>query len=159
MTPLVSEPGGNLLLSFVPGPESDLSSLDPAVPLPLALVAVVVDGRVLLGRNRWRGSWELPGGMLDQGETARSAAARELTEETGLVAEDLVLVGVATFRLEPDQRLEHAALFRTTLGTGCDPVADFVANDEITALCWWDPASPLSDDLSPIDAWLARAAT
>lgn len=155
--PLVAEPGGNLLLSFAPGPGTDLDHLDPAVPLPLALVAVVADGRVLLGRNRWREEWELPGGMLDDGETARAAALRELAEETGVVAAGLDLVGVATFRLEPDQRLEHAALFRTVLAPGSDPVPTFGGNDEISALCWWDPSAPLAD-LSPIDAWLARAA-
>ena len=157
MTPLVAEPGGNLLLSFAAGPETDLGHLDPAVPLPLALVAVVSDGWVLLGRNRWRDEWELPGGMLDDGETARAAALRELAEETGVVAAGLDFVGVATFRLEPDQRLEHAALFRTELEPGTDPVSAFGGNDEITALCWWDPSAPLAD-LSVIDAWLARAA-
>ena len=38
--------------------------------------------RVLLVQHRWRG-WVPPGGKVEPGETPRSAAARELFEETG----------------------------------------------------------------------------
>lgn len=58
-------------------------------------VAVVRDatGRVLLAERTPRqisaGFWELPGGKIDDGETAQQAAARELAEEAGLQAEVL----------------------------------------------------------------------
>ena len=41
---------------------------------------------VLLVEHRWRG-WVPPGGKVEPGETPRSAAARELFEETGITAE------------------------------------------------------------------------
>lgn len=58
--------------------------------------AVIVerDGRVLLlqrspGMEWMPGRWNLPGGHVEAGETSAQAAARELFEETGLVAQAL----------------------------------------------------------------------
>lgn len=45
---------------------------------------VLADDSVLLIRRRDTGLWALPGGFVDQDETALSAAKREVLEETGL---------------------------------------------------------------------------
>ncbi|MDQ3431099.1 MAG: NUDIX domain-containing protein [Actinomycetota bacterium] len=55
---------------------------------------VVVAAGVLLQQRGDDGSWGLPGGALDPGETLEQAARRELLEETGLVAGPLVLLDV-----------------------------------------------------------------
>lgn len=52
---------------------------------------------VLLVRHRWRG-WVCPGGSVDPGESPRTAAARELWEETGLRAEPSSLPAAAWVR-------------------------------------------------------------
>ena len=46
------------------------------------LIAKTPDGVVLVF-NRWRHVWELPGGLIDAGESARDCAAREFREEAG----------------------------------------------------------------------------
>ncbi len=59
-------------------------------------VVAVWDGRVCLVRQYrvalGRMTLEIPAGKADAGETRESCAARELTEETGLVAERLELL-------------------------------------------------------------------
>ncbi|NGX50836.1 MAG: Phosphatase NudJ [Chlamydiae bacterium] len=53
---------------------------------------VLKEGKVLLGRrvgSSGAGSWATPGGHLEYGETVEGGAARELLEETGLIAKTL----------------------------------------------------------------------
>ncbi|MGD3106124.1 nucleotide triphosphate diphosphatase NUDT15 [Streptomyces sp. YGL11-2] len=52
----------------------------------VGVIVLDADGRILLGRHR-AGTWELPGGKVEPGESVQAAAARELAEETGLRAE------------------------------------------------------------------------
>jgi 8-oxo-dGTP diphosphatase len=59
---------------------------------PIVGVGAVVwkDGKVLLiqrGQPPAEGTWSLPGGGQELGETVREAAAREVKEETGLEVE------------------------------------------------------------------------
>ena len=60
--------------------------------------AVIVDqGRVLLSRRGsppLQGQWSLPGGVVELGETLRTAVERESLEETGLIVEALEVLEV-----------------------------------------------------------------
>ena len=55
------------------------------------------DGKLLIGlrgKDPRRRIWSLPGGHIEPGETAGSAALREIREETGIQAELLGLVDI-----------------------------------------------------------------
>ncbi|MEU4245238.1 NUDIX hydrolase [Actinoplanes sp. NPDC026619] len=42
-------------------------------------------GRIMLVRPHYKDSWEIPGGMVEEGETPSEACSREVREELGLV--------------------------------------------------------------------------
>jgi 8-oxo-dGTP diphosphatase len=59
----------------------------PTAPIVGVAGVVVSQGKVLLirrGREPLLGSWSLPGGALELGETTAEGVAREVWEETGL---------------------------------------------------------------------------
>jgi ADP-ribose pyrophosphatase YjhB (NUDIX family) len=67
---------------------------------------IVEDDRVVLvkrGRAPLQGTWSIPGGVLEVGETLRKAAIREAYEETGLTIEPGELLGVFE-RVVPDEQ-------------------------------------------------------
>jgi 8-oxo-dGTP pyrophosphatase MutT (NUDIX family) len=50
----------------------------------VASVAVINDGRILMGQRRDNNRWTLPGGHIEHGETSLVGGQRELLEETGI---------------------------------------------------------------------------
>ena len=141
---------GSVLLTFDHVPEENLGDLDPSVPLTASLVVLWWDQKCLMVFNRFRQAWELPGGMIDPGESAGEAAVRELFEESGQRADSLEFAGVTKIRVAPDDRLEFLAVYRGAV----DTPQPFAANDEMSEAVWWSPGEPLTD-LYPIDAALA----
>ncbi len=69
-------------------------------PVPATcLVTADPDGRILLVRRSVepkKGSWCLPGGFMELGETPEAAGLRELHEETGLSGKIETLLGITT---------------------------------------------------------------
>jgi ADP-ribose pyrophosphatase len=87
-------------------------------PGAVAVVPMLDDGSVVLVQQfrtpLFRETLELPAGVMDKdGESAVDAAARELLEETGYVAENLVELGV--IHTAPGWSTEKITLF---VGTG-----------------------------------------
>ncbi|MFC4035729.1 NUDIX hydrolase [Streptomyces polygonati] len=148
--PLAADGRGNSLISFVQGSEA----VPPQdAPLPAALVALWRAGRVLMVFDRYRQSWELAGGSIEEGETPRQAAARELLEESGQRPDKrLRFVGYARFELAPDRRAEYLALYAGS----CAQIRAFEPTEEISAIHWWDLVEPLPGYVQPLDAYLAE---
>lgn len=57
---------------------------DPRVVLGAFAVIVDASGRVLLSHRRDMDLWNMPGGLVEGGETPWAAVVREVAEETGL---------------------------------------------------------------------------
>lgn len=71
-----------------------------------ANIFVIQDEKLLLGKRKnvaGEGQWGLPGGHLEYKEGLKSAATRELKEETNLEAEELVFVNL----VNDPQESEH----------------------------------------------------
>jgi 8-oxo-dGTP pyrophosphatase MutT (NUDIX family) len=62
----------------------------------VSVAGVVTDdvGRVLVVQRRDNGKWEIPGGVLELGESIHAGVRREVEEETGLIVEPERLTGV-----------------------------------------------------------------
>jgi 8-oxo-dGTP diphosphatase len=78
----------------------------PETPL-VGVGAIIIEGdRIALVRRRHaplQGRWSIPGGVLEVGETLRTAVVREAREETGLTVEPGELLGVFE-RVVPDEQ-------------------------------------------------------
>jgi ADP-ribose pyrophosphatase YjhB (NUDIX family) len=74
---------------------------------PLATVGALVEGpagRVLVVRtHKWRGTWGVPGGKIEYGESMYQALVREFREETALAIRDI--------RVGPVQEAIHSDEF------------------------------------------------
>ncbi|MFE3126301.1 NUDIX domain-containing protein [Streptomyces hydrogenans] len=89
----------------------------PHAALGVGIIVYGPDG-VLLGRHR-RGTWEVPGGSVEPGETFVEAVIRELGEETGLIAKpaDVQLLGTLLDHVGGVLRLTVPALITRWSGT------------------------------------------
>ncbi|MGH3876954.1 MAG: NUDIX hydrolase [Actinophytocola sp.] len=132
--------------------EEDLTHLVEQVPVPASLVVAAHAGAVLMMFDSWRKQWELPGGTREPGETTRQTAIRELREETGIHVVDLTVAAVAEFELTKPERRELLAIYRVQLQV--EP--RLTVNDEAQDFRWWLPSEHVSEDMSPLDAEIAR---
>ena len=101
------------------------------------------DGRVLMVRRgpgaTRSGLWSIPAGFVDYGEEIRAAAARDLLDETGLVADVGAVMFVASNFPDPS-KLTVGIWFAGTVTGGT-----LAAGDDADAVGWFS-----LDDLPPL---------
>jgi ADP-ribose pyrophosphatase YjhB (NUDIX family) len=98
-----------------------------------AICAIEHEGRLLLLRQSYRARWGLPGGLLQRGEPATSAAVREVREEVGL---DIELVGEPTVVVDAEPRRVDV-IFRACPAAGTDPDLVRPSSPEVVEVCWF----------------------
>lgn len=128
-------PGGVAASSWDVGTSCFTRSMTaPSQPTHIAVVALVNNGRMLLvhrhpSRENYPDCWDLPGGHVEPGESADSAARRECLEELAIQIDDATPFPMACSN--PTLR-KHAFLATNWVGT---PVN--AAPDEHDALGWF----------------------
>ncbi len=129
------------LLEYNRIPENELIS-DIYKPLLITFMVIRHGGTFLLVFHRQRQTWEMPGGHIEDGESARDCAVRELFEETGQRVEHLDFRAVLKYRAPSDSRIYwgiHQGLYYGTLFSGELPSpVTFRENDEIERITYWD---------------------
>jgi 8-oxo-dGTP diphosphatase len=104
-------------------------------------VAAVIrndEGQVLVIKRRDTGSWEIPGGVLELGESIHDGLCREVLEETGIVIVPRSLTGI--YKNLPRQVV--ALVFRADVASGTPSTTDEASDIE-----WW-PVNRLSERMS-----------
>jgi 8-oxo-dGTP diphosphatase len=140
--------------------ETNETSLTGIENLTHAKLVARHDEKVLLVFDRRTQRWQLPGGAVEEAESARACAVRELREESSnecdesalrfLFSYELFLYGT---RFDQHPRSEVGALFEVPI----HHLASFIPTEEIGATLWWS-GSELSHELDGIDRQLIELA-
>lgn len=123
-------------------PAMNCGPLTASPSAPVVGVGAVVwkDGRILLikrGRPPRLGSWSLPGGRQELGETVYQTARREIREETGVDIRILDIAGVVDLidRVGEDIRFHYTVIDVVALWLS----GEAVAGDDAAAVVWVAP--------------------
>ena len=119
-------------------------------PRPLCTVGALVvnpNAEVLIVRTtKWRGTWGVPGGKLDWGETLQEALLREFREEVAL---DLQQVRFALLQEAIlDSQFHVPAHFVLVNYYAFSASTQVVPNEEIVEWVWLPPEQALSFPLN-----------
>ena len=123
--------------------ESFRSVLNAALPMKHVITQGLIrsdTGKVLLCELTYKREWDLPGGIVDPGESPSQALSREIVEELGLTLRNLGLRLVNW--LPPWRGWDDACLFVFDLGVHAESLTTGLVLQprEIAAVHWCTPA-------------------
>lgn len=107
-------------------------------------VMILKDNKVLLGKRhedpnkadselRGEGTWTMPGGKLEYGETFEKGAIREVEEETGIILKDTKVICIS------NDKNEHAHFITIgLLSNDFEGKPKIMEPDEITEWRWFE---------------------
>lgn len=104
---------------------------------PIVVTGTGAERRVLLIRRADRGVWAIPGGMVDPGESALEAQARELREETGVHLDDAELELWWTVYVDDWRASDHAWVATTAAVYRLPDEVEPVFGDDAVDAGWW----------------------
>lgn len=115
------------------------------VPITGAFAVIKVGHKFLLGYNRYRKQWEFPAGHIEDKETPREAARRELYEETHQETKQLEFRGLCKIYDARKDSFRYQAIYFGKLRE----FKEFKATpeDEMEELMLWD----FKKDIGEID--------
>lgn len=124
--------------------------------IPVVAVALCgADGLVLMARRpldkQHGGLWEFPGGKVEEGESPKDAAVREMAEELGVVLAPDALEPVGFAEGQAGGRIYLLLLYRCAVWQGAPQRL------EAEELGWFMPEAIPGLDMPPLDYPLARA--
>ncbi|MCW6035414.1 NUDIX domain-containing protein [Spirulina subsalsa FACHB-351] len=119
-------------------------------PFPLTTVGALVvksDQQVLIVKTtKWRGTWGVPGGKVDWGESLVEALIREFQEEVGLQLKNIRFALCQEAILDPQFHQEaHFIMMNYYAFSESDVI---VPNDEIKEWAWVSPEQALDYPLN-----------
>ncbi|MCK4670299.1 MAG: NUDIX domain-containing protein [Nanoarchaeota archaeon] len=125
-------------------------------PLPVVLVALVNNGKILLiKRNKrpYQGYWAMIGGKMNLEESFEEASIRQIKEKTNIDASFVSVNNVLHERVEGDDMIKHSfILFFTKMQTD---TFDF-CRTELGELRWFDLSEIDKEKIIPSDLWLLK---
>ena len=84
------------MLEFIIGNEEEILTNLNNIPLT-AFVVIEHSNRFMLLYNKYYKRWEITGGYIEKGESARECAIRECKEESNQEINNLTFIGLAKY--------------------------------------------------------------